>query len=121
MRKILRYLAAKLRFRSGCDAPFKDTNAMEQDHGDSDLAIAVIERLQDTYNSLSYGISAHCIPPDKPFCSLIFDRPLTRKEIGFISTYHFEARSIPYQYLNEGKGAAYYFHSLHSLYLKRKL
>lgn len=123
MKKILRYLAAKLRLSAGCDAPLKAANAIEQEdnQGDTELACAVVERIQDVYNSMSYGMSPDAFPSDKPFCFLILDRPLTLTEQAFIRTYHFEAKSsVPHQYLDGQRKATYYFHSLHSLYFKRK-
>jgi hypothetical protein len=124
MKKIFRYLASKLRLSRGCDAPLKAANAIEQEdnQGDTELACAVIERIQDVYNYMSYGMSPDAFPSDKPFYFLILDRPLTWSELAFIKTYHFEARSsIQEYYLDKDRKATYYFHSLHSLYFKRKL
>jgi hypothetical protein len=121
MRKFLRYLASFLRLNVGCDAPLKATNSIEQeDPGDTELACEVIEQIQDVYNSMSYGISPDAFPSDKPFCLLILDRPLTWNEEQFIRTYHFDPKPSRPIYFNEGT-TTYYFHSLHSLYFKRKL
>ncbi len=123
MKKFFRYLAAKLRLNTGCDASLKDGKTIEQEQdpqGDTELACAVVERIQDVYNSMSYGLPPDGIPSDKPFCFLMLDRPLTWEEQTFNRTYHFEAKCKEENIWGDGR-TAYFFHSLHSLYFKRKL
>lgn len=114
------YLARKLRLSTGCDAPFKTANAIEPDLGDSELAVAIVEILLDRYNDLTRGKTPFAVPSTDAFHFLILDRPLTRVEIAFIATYHFEARCSTL-YPDPGHRTTYYFYSLHSLYYKRKL